>query len=971
MSEICWIEARPRIVATGAETVVRLAGGGSSTPYVRDGNHYRAGIVEMPRLKASFGFDDNGQTGSTIPISGLLRFMPGAAGLVDELAAHYWRDAAITVDAGDERVMASRRLSGTIAGMVVNDGVIELTIADPSKRVDKPLLGPSFTGEGGIEGPTEAAGRPKRRSWGRVFNVECRLLDKVNNIYECGDPARPLAEISALRDKGRAGPIVIQLWAGSIAETFAALQAAPAPEGGGVVAPSIACVKWWTVPAGPLTADIRGETAGGYAETVVSIAARVLSAIDGPTFADQAAAEALRPAICGIHVDSTSDTAAQILDRLFLGVSLFWVLQPNGTIRVGEWAWGAPVAQFDAIYLGRERQLPPVKSRRVGYRRNHRPHGAAEISVAATGSFLVRPTPSSAATSTPGQFWQDLNGLYWRRRDDVGVSIGGVSIAIGGVAITIAWTPNDAQPVRDGLDAVQAAAFAATQAAAQLARDAQATADGKVQSFYQATAPAAEGVGDLWFDTASGNRQYRWSGTAWVAVQDGRIGDALTAAAGAQATADGKVTTFVGEGAPTAEGVGDLWFKPSTGYLKRWSGSGWDDVATIGATPAQIASIGQALSDATNAQATADGKVETFYQAAPPMGTIGDLWFDTDDGNKQYRHDGSGWVPVQDGAIGDALTAAAGAQATADGKVTTFVGESEPAAEGDGDLWFKPSTGELRRWSGLAWGDPLVDLTATAQINVIPPASITLYRTWQAAVKPNQLPITVTPEVTRGGVDRRTHDSISYSVTGTGGLAGKVSVNNTNGSSSKGEITLADTIEAAGSIQLSVSSGGLAVGTYVTQVLTSDDNPPVDNGAAGGTDSTLEAVSSTSYTVLTGQDVGDPVMDVAIASGQTLRCTANFYYRNNSFGARYMKCKAEYSADGSTWLPMNSALPEYEGTAAEKLIEPVEFVEGQMAYTFTKTGLSAATYKVRLLGRLTSGAGTLTPTRGGVTSSRA
>lgn len=125
------------------------------------------------------------------------------------------------------------------------------------------------------------------------------------------------------------------------------------------------------------------------------------------------------------------------------------------------------------------------------------------------------------------------------------------------------------------------AALQAANAAALLANDAQATADGKVQSFFQDEAPIAEGIGDLWFDTDNGNVQYRWNGTDWVVAQDQWIGVAIQAAADAQATADGKVTTFTEETAPTAEGVGDLWYQPSTGFLKRWNGAAWVNIATL------------------------------------------------------------------------------------------------------------------------------------------------------------------------------------------------------------------------------------------------------------------------------------------------------------------------------------------------------------------------------------------------------
>lgn len=110
------------------------------------------------------------------------------------------------------------------------------------------------------------------------------------------------------------------------------------------------------------------------------------------------------------------------------------------------------------------------------------------------------------------------------------------------------------------------------------------------------------------------------------------------------------------------------------------------------------------IASASTAQSTADGKIDTFFQTTMPAGTLGDLWFDTDDGNKQYRHNGSTFVIAQDTAIGTAITAAAGAQATADGKVTTFYVAAAPVAEGVGDLWVDTDDkNKLYRWSGSAW----------------------------------------------------------------------------------------------------------------------------------------------------------------------------------------------------------------------------------------------------------------------------
>jgi len=146
-------------------------------------------------------------------------------------------------------------------------------------------------------------------------------------------------------------------------------------------------------------------------------------------------------------------------------------------------------------------------------------------------------------------------------------------------------------------------------------------------------------------------------------------------------TVNAKNQTFVQDDAPTAVAVNDLWVDSNDGNkLYRWNGSAW---VTI-----QDGSIGTAIANAATAQSTADGKIDSFYQNdAPGSASEGDIWFDTNDGNKVYTRRSGSWVATQDSGIAAALQDAADADAKADGKVTTFVGTSAPAATAIGDLW--------------------------------------------------------------------------------------------------------------------------------------------------------------------------------------------------------------------------------------------------------------------------------------------
>jgi len=124
----------------------------------------------------------------------------------------------------------------------------------------------------------------------------------------------------------------------------------------------------------------------------------------------------------------------------------------------------------------------------------------------------------------------------------------------------------------------------------------EASVNGKNHIYRQPTAPDGSAFplteGDVWFDTDDGNKQYYWTGTAWVSVQDLGIAAAETAAAAAvsaaaaasaaataaQTTADGKNKVYRQDTAPAGtHSVGDLWFNSSaTNQPNRWTGSAWE-----------------------------------------------------------------------------------------------------------------------------------------------------------------------------------------------------------------------------------------------------------------------------------------------------------------------------------------------------------------------------------------------------------
>jgi hypothetical protein len=431
MTRVTLLTAKPRAAATGAVSTVRMAGGGELRPYRYLGEHWLSGVASAPRFSAGIGFAKEGWTGGSVPTTGVIDFAPSTSAGLDELSALYWPDADVTVVTIEEdETGIVTELVGTIAGVSIGRGKLSFTLADLAYALGKPVVIDRFAGTGGIEGIEEAANRVKRRSWGAVFNVEGRLLDKANAIFEFGDPARPLQAIDKLRDQGSEGPVALLPWQGSINATLAALAAAAAPAGGGVVAPSIACAKWWQLPSGPLTADLRGETAGGYTDNPAEIAQRILAVGGSLSIVDLAAASLLRPYSCGLHMSSDSETAAQALDRLLLGVSLVWLLQPEGGIELLPFTWEGEAETIVSQEVTRVEVLPPMRARRIGYQRNERPLGDGEIAKVlsyedGTPIDTLKPAGPGATAGTPAGseilgrpveefvFDLNLNGANW------------------------------------------------------------------------------------------------------------------------------------------------------------------------------------------------------------------------------------------------------------------------------------------------------------------------------------------------------------------------------------------------------------------------------------------------------------------------------------------------------------------------------------------------------------------------------
>lgn len=114
-----------------------------------------------------------------------------------------------------------------------------------------------------------------------------------------------------------------------------------------------------------------------------------------------------------------------------------------------------------------------------------------------------------------------------------------------------------------------------------------------------------------------------------------------------------------------------------------------DAEAAIATETITRAAADAALASAqTVISASLETKNSTFIQASAPVAfAAGDLWVDSDDGNRLYRWSGAAWVPAQAGV-----------------KPTVFAQNDAPTALALGDYWVDTNdSNKLYRWDGSTW----------------------------------------------------------------------------------------------------------------------------------------------------------------------------------------------------------------------------------------------------------------------------
>ncbi len=244
----------------------------------------------------------------------------------------------------------------------------------------------------------------------------------------------------------------------------------------------------------------------------------------------------------------------------------------------------------------------------------------------------------------------------------------------------------------------------ALEAALSAAGNAQATADGKIQTFAQSGQPEGVSPGDLWIKTDESNALYRWMGSEWVAVADTHNDQALESLID---TVDGKTTVYYQADTPANAHVGDVWYDTGEDpvVISRYDGVEWKDMTDT--------ALSAALNAAQNASNLAYQKIQSFAQPAAPQTGMreGDLWFDTSKANKPHRYNGSGWVSYQDTHL-DGIVATSAAYVDSISKYVEVVSVDGSGNQGvrinkaESEFYALFTAGELAFYQGsakIAW----------------------------------------------------------------------------------------------------------------------------------------------------------------------------------------------------------------------------------------------------------------------------
>lgn len=317
------------LITGGGVTRVFLSDAGfTTTPTdTRPNQHFKALVNNPLQMQRSISSE-----GSAISF-GSIQIENGDAEL-DALASYDWNGRKVVVKAGAKGLPYAHFatvFSGAVEDFEFNDERIILTVRDNRIRMDQFLSVGTYAGTGNLEGGDDLAGQVKPLCFGKVLNVEPRLVDSVNLVYQVHDGS--VLSIQLVRDGG------VPLTPGGDVPDITAVT----PSAGTYVTQlSGGYIKLGSTPAARITADVEGDNGAGYVSTAGEIVKRIaktrlavspfdVSEIDDGAFnqIDMAV-----PGSVGIYV-TDQVTASEAADALIIPLGAYWTFDRLGLLTGG------------------------------------------------------------------------------------------------------------------------------------------------------------------------------------------------------------------------------------------------------------------------------------------------------------------------------------------------------------------------------------------------------------------------------------------------------------------------------------------------------------------------------------------------------------------------------------------------------------------------------------------------------------
>lgn len=485
--------------------------------------------------------------------------------------------------------------------------------------------------------------------------------------------------------------------------------------------------------------------------------------------------------------------------------------------------------------------------------------------------------------------------------------------------------------------------------------------------------------GDTWFDTANGYKAYVWDGTKWSASPfgSGALSDAVNSsittagsnastalanAAAAKTAADqaakdaqtaqsnasaaktaadqaakdleaaeknlatvtGRVDATEEEIAAAQESVTTAQNKANEAAQAAATAQSTADTAKQNAATAQTKAdsayslADQAKKAAATAQTSADGKNTVFYQTAQPPTTgrkTGDTWFDTDDGNRIYRWDGSKWAAAQFGtnAIANAaITNALIANLDA-GKITT------------GTLAAARIGAESITAEKLAAGSVIADKLAANAVtaSTIVAGAVTLDKLAANSVNASKI---VAGSITAAQLAAAT-------ITGDKIKAGTIAAGNLAANSVTSDKIVADAVTTAKIAAKAVTANEIAAGTITAAQIAANAITATQLAAGAVTAAKIAAGQITADKIAAGAITADKFYGTAITSKNYVANSAGMKIdlANGSIDTKNFKVDSAGNVAMTGTLTMQGAQSMTVKNASASLVGTVAFkaVSGQ------------------------------------------